>query len=245
MQTDLVMEMDGPFGVYEIEDGKPHWRSKRFEAYLQQHGMAWPRLESGALDERDQTFREMEGKYPQIGSLRELRYSLSKLRLNDLSVGNDGRNRCLLSPFGTKTGRNAPSNSRFVFGPAKWLRFLITPPPGLALVHRDYKQQEVRIAAVLSGDTALFEARESGDVYLGVANQLGFLKASMPQDEVKAVRVLFKTVVLGIQYGLGAASLAVRAGISLYEAAEILARLKARFRVFDGRACRRSCRPDA
>ena len=44
---------------------------------------------------------------------------------------------------------------------------------------------------------------------------------------------MFKTVVLGIQYGLGAASLAIRTGISVYEAAEILARLRARFRAFE------------
>jgi DNA polymerase I-like protein with 3'-5' exonuclease and polymerase domains len=55
----------------------------------------------------------------------------------------------------------------------------------------------------------------------------------MTPAELKAVRTLFKTVVLGIQYGLGAFSLAVRAGISLYEAGEILARLRARFRVFE------------
>jgi hypothetical protein len=41
----------------------------------------------------------MEGRYPQISSLRELRYSISKLRLNDLSVGSDGRNRALLGPM--------------------------------------------------------------------------------------------------------------------------------------------------
>src|SRR5262249_51792006 len=160
-------------------------------------------------------------------------YSISKLRLNDLAVGNDHRNRALLGAFGTKTARNAPSNSKFIFGPAKWLRFLITPPPGRVLVHRDYSQQEVRIAAVLSGDAALLQACESGDVYLGIAQQLGFLRDDMNNDDRKAVRSLFKTVVLGIQYGLGARSLAVRAGISLSEAAEILARLRARFHRFE------------
>jgi DNA polymerase-1 len=55
----------------------------------------------------------------------------------------------------------------------------------------------------------------------------------MSADERKAIRALFKTVVLGIQYGLGARSLAVRAGISLYEAYEILARLRARFYRFE------------
>ena len=135
-----------------------------------------------------------------------------------------------------RPARNTPSNSKFVFGPAKWMRFLITPPPGYALVHRDFCQQEVRIAAVLSGDTALLEACESGDVYLGIAGQLGFISESMSAPELKAVRSLFKTVVLGIQYGLGAASLAARTGISLYEAAEILARLRARFRSFEAYA---------
>jgi DNA polymerase family A len=233
MRFDLVTEMDRSFGIYEIENGRPHWRKENFKAYLRRNGMSWPRYEDGTLDETDQTFREMEGKYPAIGPLRELRYSLSKLRLNDLQVGSDGRNRALLGAYGTKTGRNAPSNSKFVFGPAKWIRFLITPPPGSVLIHRDYCQQEVRIAAVVSGDAALLEACESGDVYLGIATQLGFISENMSPAELKAVRTLFKTVVLGIQYGLGAFSLAVRTGISLYEAGEILARLRARFRVFE------------
>ena len=233
IRLDLVQELDRPFGIYEIEDGQAHWRNDRFVDYVRRNQMSWPKLDSGALDTRDQTFRDMAGKYPQIEQLRELRYSLSKLRLNDLSVGADGRNRALLGAYGTKTGRNAPSNSKFIFGPAKWLRFLIAPPPGRALVHRDYCQQEVRIAAVLSGDTALLEACEGGDVYLGMAQQLGFLSESMNDAERDAVRTLFKTVVLGIQYGLGAKSLAVRAGISPYEACEILARLRARFRVFE------------
>ena len=175
----------------------------------------------------------MAGKYPQIEPLRELRYSLSKLRLNDLAVGYDGRNRAPLWAYGTKTARNAPGASQYVFGPAKWLRFLITPAAGRALVHRDYCQQEVRIAAVQSGDSALLAACESGDVYLGIAGQLGFLPASLNEAERKAVRSLFKTVVLGIQYGLGFRSLAVRTGISLFEAREIQARLRARFYRFE------------
>jgi DNA polymerase I len=117
----------------------PHWRKQRFADYVRRHGMAWPTYPDGSLDETDQTFREMAGRYPHIETLRELKYSLSKLRLNSLNVGSDGRNRTLLGPYGTKTGRNAPSNSKFVFGPAKWIRFLIAPPPGHVLIHRDYK----------------------------------------------------------------------------------------------------------
>jgi hypothetical protein len=233
MQLDLVTELDRPFGCYEIVDGRPHWRKELFTNYVRRNGWIWPRLDSGALDETDQTFREMAGRYPQIEQLRELRYSLAKLKLNDLSVGLDGRNRASLWAYGTKTARNAPGSSQYIFGPAKWIRHLITPPPGRVLVYRDYCQQEVRIAAVRSGDAALLHACESGDVYLGIADQLGFLSESMNEAERKAVRALFKTVVLGIQYGLGARSLAVRAGISRYEAGEILARLRAQFRVFE------------
>jgi DNA polymerase family A len=236
IKVDLVLEKDRAYGIYEIEDGVPHWRKQRWADYVRRHRMSWPTYADGSLDERDQTFREMAGRYPQIETLRELRYSQSKLRLNDLSVGSDGRNRALLGAYGTKTGRNAPSNSKFVFGPAKWLRFFITPALTRVLIHRDYQQQEVRIAAVLSGDAALLQACETGDVYLGIAGQLGFVREGMTEAELEVVRALFKTVVLGIQYGLGPRSLAIRTGRSLFEACEILARLRARFRVFEAYA---------
>jgi hypothetical protein len=234
MRADLVRELDPPFGCYEIDaNGVPHWRQSLFEDYVRRNHMSWPLRESGKLAEDEQTFKEMVGLYPQIEQLRELRYSLSKLKLSDLAVGADGRNRTPLWGYGTKTGRCAPSTTAYVFGPAKWIRHYITPPPGRALVHRDYKQQEPRIAALLSGDTALLQACESGDVYLGIAEQLGFLRPSLNDDERRAVRTLFKTVVLGIIYGLGANSLAIRAGISRYEAREILARLRAQFYRFE------------
>jgi DNA polymerase-1 len=233
MRTDLAVELDKPFGIYEIENGIAHWRKDRFKAYVRRRRMSWPTYENGTLDETDQTFREMEGKYPFIGPLRELRYSLSKLRLNSLQVGGDGRNRALLGAYSTKTGRNAPSTAKFVYGPAKWIRFLIAPPPGFALIHRDFCQQEVRIAALLSGDTALLTACECGDVYLGIAKQLGFAPADAVKETYPQVRGLFKTVVLGIQYGLGMRSLAIRTGLSFSEAGEILARLRAQFRTFE------------
>jgi DNA polymerase I-like protein with 3'-5' exonuclease and polymerase domains len=157
---------------------------------------------------------------------------LSKLKLNDLAVGADARNRTPMWAYGTKTARNAPSASAYVFGPSKWIRHFISPPPGRVLVHRDYKQQEVRIAAVLSGDANLLQACEASDIYLAIAEQLGFLPDSLNDDERRAVRSTFKIVVLSIQYGTGVRSLAARLGISRYEASEILARLRARFRRF-------------
>jgi DNA polymerase I len=234
IRCDLVIEKDHA-GIYEIVDGRAHWRRQEFANYLQRTGLApiWPRLPSGAFDETDEAFKEMEGRYPQIKELRQLRYTLSKLKINDLAIGGDRRNRCVLGAYGTKTARNAPSNSRYIFGPAKWLRFLIMPLPGRALIHRDYSQQEVRIAAVLCGDTALLQACESGDVYLDMAKQLGLAPQDATADTHPTERALFKTAVLGINYGLQGKSLAAKTGLSLYEACEIITRLRARFRVFE------------
>jgi DNA polymerase I len=233
IKVSLVTAVDRDYGCYEIEDGEPHFRESLFRAYIRRQRIPWPEYEDGAPDLRAQTFRDMATAFPQIDGLRELRSTLSQLRLNDLSVGRDGRNRCLIGPFGTKTGRNAPSNSKFVFGPAKWIRFLILAEPGTALVHRDFSQQEVRIAAIISGDAALLAACLSGDVYLGIAKRLNLAPADATPQTHPEIRKLFKTVTLGIQYGLGPQSLALRTGISRYEAGEIIARLRAEFRTFE------------
>ena len=149
------------------------------------------------------------------------------------AVGNDGRNRAQLWAFGAKTERNAPGASQYVFGPAKWLRFLITRRQGTHWCIEITASKRSGLLRCCLGTSALLQACESGDVYLGIAAQLGFLNEGMNAAERKAVRTLFKTVVLGIQYGLGYRSLAVRTGLSLSEAAEILARLRARFSRFE------------
>lgn len=234
IQADLVRDMDAPFGCYEFDDqGAPHWRKALFADLVDRHHLSWPTLESGALDEANSTFRDMCARYPFLEPLRELRYTQSKLRLNSLMVGSDARNRTLLNAYATKTSRNAPSASGFVFGPAKWIRHLIQAPFGRALAHRDFTQQEPRISAVLSDDHNLLAACEGSDLYLATAEQLGFLRESMNADELGALRALFKIIFLSISYGAGVVGLATRAGISHYEAGEILARMRARFHRFE------------
>jgi DNA polymerase I len=226
IKVDLVTGIDRRYGVYEIVDGEPHFHEDWFREYLdeQRPPIRWPTLKGSAdLDLKARTFRDMAGAHKQIADLHALRCILAQLRNNRLAVGNDGYNRCLQGPYGTKTGRNAWSNSKCIWGPAKGLRFLIMPTYGSALCYRDFKQQEVRIAAIKSGDMELLTVCEAGDVYNGIARQLGY----------RENRPLFKTVVLGILYGLEAQSLAWRAGISVVEAAEILNRLRARFRTFE------------
>jgi len=233
IKVELVNEKNAAYDVYQIVEGVPHWRQHLFNNYVHRNRMAWPTHASGAFDVSDEAFKNMEGRYLQVRELRQLRNTVSKLRLNELQIGSDNRNRTSLWAYGTKTARNAPSSTGFIFGPAKWLRFLIAPPTGRALVHRDFAQQEVHVAAIVSGDTALLQACQTGDVYLGVAKQLGLAPEDATKGSHKAVRQLFKSVVLGILYGLGPRTLALQTGVSLFEAAELLARLRARFRTFE------------
>ena len=71
-------------------------------------GIPWPRLESGALSLADDTFKDMARTYPVLTPLRELRSSLSKLRLNKLAVGRDGRNRVGIVALQRSNGSQHP-----------------------------------------------------------------------------------------------------------------------------------------
>src|SRR5439155_17508440 len=133
----LVRAVDADYGVFvPAVPGDPDrpwsFSTGRWADYLARHDIPWPRLASGVLALDNDTFREMARVYPdEVGPVRERRHTLGQLRLNELAVGPDGRNRCLLSMFGSKTGRNQPSNSKFIFGPSCWLRSLIRPPRGV------------------------------------------------------------------------------------------------------------------
>ncbi|MEI6559499.1 MAG: DNA polymerase [Rhodospirillaceae bacterium] len=214
----LIAEIDCGYGIFDDLT----FKSDRFEAWLVRNGIPWPRLPSGALDLTDDTFREIARSVPAVQPLRELRHALGQMRLNELAVGQDGKNRCLLSPFRARTGRNQPSNSRFVFGPSAWLRGLIKPPEGWGLAYVDFSSQEIGIAAALSGDKALMEAYQSGDVYLAFAKQAKLVPPDATKQSHEDVRDRCKAVVLGTNYGMGPASLANRIGQPEAVARELL-----------------------
>lgn len=206
IQDKLIAQVDRDFRVYE---GRT-FKHDRFGEYLARHGIPWPATPTGRLALDDDTFGDMCKTYPQLRPLKDLRHALGQLRLNDLSVGQDGRNRTLLSMFRSITGRNQPSNARFVFGLPAWLRGLIRPRSGWGLAYVDWSQQEFGIAAALSQDLKMQQAYLSGDPYLTFAKQAG----AVPWEATKAThpkeREQFKACVLAVQYGMGAESLAVR-----------------------------------
>ena len=214
----LINEVDADYGVF---DGCS-FKLVQFEQYLARQRIPWPRLASGQLDLSDDTFRQIARSEPRVSPLRELRDSLSQMRAAGLSVGSDGRNRALLSAFGSRTGRNQPSSTKFIFGPSVWLRGLIKPDRGMALAYIDWSSQEFGIAAALSEDKRMLEAYASGDPYLAFAKQAGAVPADATKQSHKRERDVFKTVLLGVGYGMEADALASRLGILPVEARELL-----------------------
>jgi DNA polymerase-1 len=218
IKAELIAEIDAQYGVFEGQT----FRSGLWATFLERNNIPWPRLASGALALDDDTFRQQAKAFPLVAPIRELRAALSEMRLASLTIGDDGRNRCLLSPFASRTGRNQPSNSKFIFGPSVWMRGLIKPAEGFGLAYIDYAQQEFGIAAALSGDLAMQEAYRSGDPYLAFAKQAGAVPADATKKTHKAEREQFKACVLAVQYGMGEVALAQRIGQPTARARQLL-----------------------
>src|SRR6266540_1681170 len=102
IQRDLIRVVDKDYGVF---DGAT-FKADRFEAWLAEQGIPWPRTPAGRLALDRDTFKAAGNVYPQVSPLRELRHSLSEMRLEKLAVGPDGRNRVSLMPFAARSSRN-------------------------------------------------------------------------------------------------------------------------------------------
>jgi DNA polymerase-1 len=229
IKAELIREVDR---VYHVYDGES-FRTGRFDAYLANMGIHnWPRSDTGKLLLDKDTFKSMAESYPFLRELRELRVTLSELRLEKLQVGPDGRNRVMLSPFGASSGRNTPPSTRFIFGPSTWLRSLIKPAEGRALAYIDWSSQEVWIAAYLSNDPAMLAAVESGDPYLSFAVQAGLAPPGATKQSHADIRSRCKAVVLGVNYGMQARTLASRTGLSVVEAQNLITRMERTFPVY-------------
>lgn len=206
IQQQLIRTLDQAYGVFIGTT----FNVQRFGQYLRRHQIPWPQTATGRLKLDDEIFKERSLAYPQLQPLRELRKTLAVLHEHQLQVGDDGRNRVLLSVFRSKTGRNQPSNSRFIFGLPAWMRGLIQPPPGYALAYIDWSQQEFGIAAALSGDPAMMAAYASGDPYLEFAKQAGAVPATATKASHPNERSQYKQCAIAMLYGMAGASLAAQ-----------------------------------
>jgi hypothetical protein len=124
------------------------------------------------------------------------------------AVGPDNRVRPYFNIFGSKTARSQPGSTHYIPLKAHWMRNLIQPPKGRALVGLDYSSQEFLVAAALSQDPLMMAAYASGDVYLAFAKAVGMAPPEATKSSHKKVRDLCKALVLGISYDMGSSALA-------------------------------------
>jgi len=206
IENSLIERIDRDFGVFEGRS----FRRDRFEAFLKSKGYSWIRDDNGELLLDEDTFKEMTKVYPDLCPLKELRHTLSQLRLSRLAVGKDAKNRTSLSPFRATTSRNQPSNAEFIFGPSRWIRGLIQPPTGWSLLYLDWCQQEFGIAAALSRDPKMMLAYTSGDPYLEFGKQAGAIPPEGTKKSHELLRDQFKQCTIAVQYGMTGRSLALR-----------------------------------
>ena len=235
VRDSMVPAIDAQYGVY-VRNAAGDWTFsiERFAAYLAREGIIWPQLDTGKLNLRRKTFEDMSKGWPQLEELRQLRHARDKMRKIKLAVGADGRNRTVLWPFKAKTSRTQPKASQWIFSPAVWLRSLIKPEPGMAISYIDYSSMEFLLAAVLSdqhcGPTNhMLDAYKSGDPYLAFAKSVGAVPSTATKKSHGDVRSRYKIMLLAVQYGMSAETLAGRLGVSTFEAHVMLDQHRERF----------------
>jgi hypothetical protein len=222
----MVPTIDAKYGVY-VRQASGDWSfsMELFAAYLERVGIlaGWPRTETGKLVMKNKVWEELTKAWPQLQELRQLRHVRDKMRKVKLAVGADGRNRTVLWPFKAKTSRTQPKASEWIFSPATWMRSLIKPEPGMAVAYIDYSAMEFMLAASLSDGhcgpvNRMLEMYQSGDPYLSYCKAIGAVPSWAAKKTHSAIRDRYKVMLLAVQYGMQAETLAGRLGVSTFEA---------------------------
>ncbi len=235
IQADLRAWVNQELG-FPIYDENGVFKRDQVARWLDSRGLLsrWPRttksneiqLDAGELRQWAKRDRQFAVLYESMKTLSQGGHGLR------LDVHSDGRARCWMNPFGTRTARCAPKEPEdsagfdrgggFLFAGARWIRALMKPSPGTALAYLDFSGQEILIGAALSGDKNLMECYTAHDPYVRFAQLAGALPADATKKSHPEIRAKFKTVFLGLGYGMGAESLAFRLNSTVSEAAALV-----------------------
>lgn len=220
-------EREYGFGIFD-EEGR-HRRSGLID-FLNRHDIPWEATATGAPRTDEEYLTQLSKSHPILDPYLQVRRLAEKFKmLGGLAIGPDGRNRCLMSPFSTKTGRNAPSTKKFLFAMPKGFRRLVNPESGFGFVQIDWSAEELAIAAFMSGDDDLMETYLAGDPYIGFAIRAGAAPPGASKESHPEVRDKYKTVMLAVGYGQTEFGLANTLGIHRIEARELLLKHRAAF----------------
>ena len=194
-----------------FEDGKLKY--EKFERLIRRLKLldTWPRnFKNNKLSMNKKIIEDRYGHIPELQLFLELQKLNRMTLLNGYNIGEDGRSRCSLQMFKTKTGRCAPSTALYPFSASKWARNFMKPALGSRLFYLDYAQQEVAIQGALSNDKNMMDAYSSGDVYVWTAKQCGKIPKHISNEEAAdeqgpyvETRDIFKQLFLANNYGAG------------------------------------------
>lgn len=189
------------------------WSHVGFQEFINEHGYIWETTDSGRPRLDKEYFKEQAQRYPELETLYQVRNLIRALTGTDLRpLLNRGYIKPPVFTFSQKTGRNSPKPSvGFVLNLPPWIRTMIKPKSGYLFIGADWAQQEIAIAAGLSGDENLLAAYNNpeGDVYLTLAKMAGAIPPGGTKQSHPVERKTFKAIQLGLGYGKGIESLAL------------------------------------
>lgn len=182
---------------------------------------------TGARSTRESELEKLRDAHPIIEDILSYR-ELSKLLSTYIDaiptmLDEQDRLHTTFVQTGTATGRLSSQNPNLQNIPIKTelgraIREAFTAPRGSTLVSLDYSQIELRIAAILSGDSGLVDIFASGrDVHAEVAARV--FRVS-PDEVTYEQRRRAKIINFGILYGMGVTSLQQSLGTTRAEAQE-------------------------
>ncbi len=192
-------------------------------------GVRMKKTAGGARSTKESELEKMRGAHPVIDLVLQHR-ELSKLLgtyIDPLPTLVDVRDRvhATFLQTGAATGRLASQNPGLQNIPIKTelgqrIRHAFIAEKGFKLVSLDYSQIELRIAAILSGDSKMIDIFKNGtDVHTGVAAQVFGVPAV---DVTKDMRRKAKVINFGILFGMGVNALRTNLGGTREEAQQLL-----------------------
>jgi hypothetical protein len=227
---------DDQFGLYN-ENGS--FCEDRFFALLENRGWAaaWPRTTTGRYALDGKSLGKQCKRHPELRPLQQLRELVAELRLGAFlnTIGADGASRISIMPFWTRSGRNQPSGrgKAFLLSLPSWIHGLIKPPPGWGIACLDWAAQEIGVAAGQSHDPGLIADFLSGDPHMRFAIRAGLAPEGATKQTHGPIRDGVKRISLGANYGLSKYGAAAQTGKSLLWAAEMLARHRHAYPIFN------------
>ena len=199
------------------------YRQKRdkISKWIDDNHPDWPRTDTGQYELRLETVRNYYRSQSKGFGGAFNRYLYLKQSLNGFmprsenaktpsfweALGDDGRIHPSFGIYGSSTARSQPRAYSYLLLKSNWMRSFLLARQGRAIVTIDYGSQEFLISALLSQDSNMISAYESGDPYL----YFGKLDGGIPKDGTKEThgeeRNVYKTIVLGMSYLMGPSGL--------------------------------------